>query len=70
MHGVRCLEVVLDDEVYPLVGRSIEQSGVAVHGAVVWKVGQRGQGLKSGVLKGHVDGLASSRCGTVGAKIG
>lgn len=69
MHGVRGLEVVLNDKVYPLVGRSIKQSGVAVHRAVVWKIGQCGQGLKSGVLKGHVDGLAASRCGTVGAEI-
>lgn len=70
MHWVRCLEVVLDDEVNPLVGRSIKHSSVSINGAVVGEAGKCGQGLESGVLECYVDGLAASRCGAVGAEIG
>ena len=69
MHRMRCLEIVLDHKVDPIVGRAIEDGSITVQRAVVGQAGEGGQGLKRGLFVGHIDCLAAGRGTTVGGEV-
>lgn len=65
MHGVRCLEVVLNDEVDPRICRAVEDSSVAEERAVVRQTWQSSQCLQGWLIVSDIDGLVGRWSGAV-----
>ena len=70
MHWVRCLEVVLDNEVYPVTSGTIEHNSIGIDGAVVGQVRHSCEGLEGWLVEGDINGLATNKGSRVSRQVG